>query len=401
MQKPKIVILGGGFGGVYVARQLLSFAKKGLVEVVLISKTNYFLFTPLLHEVATGGLDPFSVTEPLADIFGDAIEVRVETVITIDRDRRIVTCGAEEINYDYLVIATGAESNDYGVPGVSQASLPLKTLADAVLIRKRIIENCDAFRLDSLVHQKPRFVVIGGGPTGVEFTAELMEFVEELDTPSEITLINAGPELLPQFDVSLRKRAQTILGNKGIKILLDRNVTALTEGKITFENGETVTADLIVWAAGVKAQVPLLVGSAPALRGGRMEVDEYLRLKDDERVFALGDVAAFCNPSDTVALPMLAQVAVRQAKTVVINLLASIRRQPLRTFAYRSKGALVSLGQWYAVGTIFSIRISGRFAWWLWRTVYLFKFFSWKKRFRIAFEWTMNMFAVRDRTNIT
>ena len=262
------------------------------------------------------------------------------------------------------------------------------------------------------------FVIVGGGPTGVETAAEMNEFIhgiidrycnkENMCGHDEIktVIIHSGSELMQQFHSSLRTVAENRLRSKGVELHLNSTVVSVTAQGLVVKNGapdakdvETIPASTIIWAAGVKPVIPDFVNmqdsisSQPAQIGGRLEINDFFQLVGHERVFALGDIAA--------PLPMLAQVAVGESKVVAENLLNAIQGKPLRKFAYNSKGSLVSIGQWSAVGEIFSHNYAGWLVWWLWRTTYLFKFASWKKRIRIAFEWTMQIFYPRDITKLT
>lgn len=435
MIRPRIVILGAGFGGMYVAKRLARLSKKGLIELTIINRTNYFLFTPLLHEVATGGLSPRSVAEPLREVFaGKGVRIVQGTGSLVNANSRRVTVHNDrdrlEIPYDYLVIATGAETNYYNIAGADSFSFPLKSLADASRIRTRIIDSFEHAILarDSAERKELlSFVVVGGGATGVELAAELAEFISGMidryfyntkcapDEPghcrreeASITLIHAGHELLEMFSPSLRRAAAVRLAKNGIDLKLGRTVTAVTKDDLTLSDGSKVIASTVIWAAGVKAIIPEFDGGAPALSGGRLIVDEYFRLQGSDRIFALGDAAAYVdvhnfaeNSKNTKAVPMLAQAAVSESKTVAGNILSAIRGAPPTTFHYHSKGSLVSVGQWFALGEIYSLNLAGRLTWWLWRTVYLFKFASVQKRVRIAFDWAFDFFYPRDITKLS
>ncbi len=416
MEKPHIIIAGSGFGGVYVARQLAPYVKRGLIDVTIISRTNYFLFTPMLHEVATGGLTPTSVTEPLREIFaGKGIRICVGEVKGINPSAKTVQVDETHLSYDYLVLATGAESNDFGTPGADIYSYPLKTLMDAIRVRTAIIRAFEKMAVKpdgSAGASVLSFAVIGSGATGVETAAELVEFAHSISKryfPSKkdfrspevsVTLIGSAPEVLMQFDPVLRQDALEILGKKGVKVRLGARVTSVQATHIDFADGSTLPTDVVIWAAGVKPSTPPMQGEHKLeFQSGRVKVEATLRAMGDKSIFALGDAAAAMSESGEL-MPMLAQVAVGQAKIVAKNLRASIDGRALSTFVYASKGNLVSLGQWRAIGKVFKTHINGRFAWWMWRTIYLFKFFSWKKRIRIAFEWTLDLFYPRDITQI-
>lgn len=421
MLKPHIVILGAGFGGTYVAKKLASRVKKGEIDLTIVNRTNYFLFTPLLHEVATGSLSPTSVAEPIREIFhGTGVEFFQGMVQAIDIANRRVHIKANEtrhtLTYDFLVIATGAESNYYNISGAEQFTLPLKNLADAARIRSRVI---DAFER-AIVTEDPNerqhllsFVVVGGGPTGVETVTELEEFICGMvdryykkcsKEEASISLIHTGEELLPQFPPALRTAAKERVISKHIRLFLGKTVVSVSPKGLVLSDGAEVISGTTIWAAGVKPVLPEFENGMPETVGGRLVVDRYFRLAGDERVYVLGDAAAYVDVSQTsekpVLVPMLAQAAVSEAKKVAKNILASISSKQPKQYRYHSKGSLVSLGQWFAIGEIYFMKISGRFAWWLWRTVYLFKFASWRKRVRIGFEWFIGLFYSRDVTKL-
>ena len=434
MLRPHIVILGAGFGGVYLAKKLMSHVAAGDIDVTIISRTNYFLFTPLLHEVATGSLGPISVAEPLREVFAKSrIRIIQADIQSINSGSKTVTTSVGIVDYDYLVVATGADTNYYGIPGAEKFSLPLKSLADATRIRARVI---DAFE-SALLVQDPKqrlqllsFAIVGGGATGVETTAELADFIDGIITryyhdtkcdPSDpgschpeeamITLVHTGPELLQQFDQKLRTATAERLTQIGVKLQFGSTVTSVTKDGLILSNNTSIPAHTVIWAAGVKANIPHFETELPVLVAGRLAVDEYFRLANQDRIFALGDVAAYMAPIDparkvpngptTSPLPMLAQVAVNQADILAYNLLAALKQKPMKAFSYRSKGSMVSVGEWFAIGEIASMNLSGKVSWFVWRTVYLFKFASWKKRFRIMFDWTLDLFYPRDITKLS
>ena len=435
MLRPHIVILGAGFGGMYVARHLKHLAKKGDIDLTIVNETNYFLFTPLLHEVATGSLSPASVAEPIREIFAHSgVRVVQGTVDAIDRGTKTVHIlgginseethhrPSHDIRYDFLVIATGATTNYYNIPGADIFTYPLKTLSDAAAIRDRIIDSfeeavlCDdpALRASLL-----SFAIVGGGATGVETAAEVADFVDgivrryyndtdcrpgdpTLCSPEEptVSLIHTGPELLQMFAPSLRAAADERLRQRKVVMHLGSTVTEVSPHGLKLSNNTTVPASTVIWAAGVKPSIPLFEGDQPAIMAGRLAVDEYFRLKGDERVFVLGDMAAYIDADATAPMPMLAQVAVGQAKIVAKNIRAAINEKPMKMFHYHPKGSMVSVGSWFAIGEIYSMKIAGKLTWWLWRSVYLFKFFSWKKRIRIVLGWTLNALYPRDITKL-
>ncbi len=376
--KIKIIIIGGGFGGTYTARYLSSLSQSGIADITLISRDNYFLFTPLLHEVATGSLTPNNVIESIEEILqGKKIKFIQDEVVSIDINNKKVKTKTSELEYDYLVISSGAETNYYGTIGAKENSFTLKNLNDAITIRKSIID----------LHKKEgdiSSIVIGAGPTGVELAAELIEFLH-----TKVTLVAASKDVLHQFPMKLQQIAHRELLRKNVNVMVDRVVTSVEPGKVIFKDGTSISAKNIIWVAGVKPSAPIIDGIEYE-KSGRIKVDEYLRINN--RVFALGDVSG--------TTPMLAQVATQQGMSVAGNIIANITNKPLLPFIFNQKGLLVSLGKWYAAGEISGITMKGPIMWLIWRTIYLFNFHCWRKRIEIVVEWIINLFSPRDITEI-
>lgn len=407
--KKSIVILGAGFGGLYVARTLLSSAKHADLDIVIVNKTNFFLFTPLLHEVATGGLSHNSISVPLREIFSHMnVSIYEGDVTTVDTRVKTVYVGGKSIVYDRLIIATGSETNYYGITGASTHALALKSLEDAINIKSRIITSFERAMLTTGEKRKHllTFVTVGGGPTGVELASEIAQFTKILArkyfrgiNTEEITvyLISANPEILTQLPSGLRTTALERLKQQGVTVHLNKAVIEVTAEGVLTDTGMIATQNTF-WMAGVKPSLPQFTGSTPELsHSGRIITNTYLQIKNHADIFAIGDAATALD-STGKEVPMLAQAATQQAAILARNILNSLHNKKLEPFSFKNKGALISLGQWFAVGTIYTVKIAGRSAWWLWRTVYLFKFPLWRKRVRIALEWTANILYPRDLT---
>lgn len=416
MNIPRVVIVGCGFGGVYVARHLLNYAERGLCHLTLINRTNYFLFTPLLHEVATGGLSLRTAAEPLREVFRNSYTKIVQgEVKKIDIPEKVVRTDEQEIPFDYLVIATGAETDFYGIPGAREYTLPLKNLSEAGKIRDRIIDSFEAALASNDLEEKKKllsFVVVGGGATGVEVAGELSDIVfhtmpryyntdSNVSRSSSITLIAAEKELLHRFNPRLRGIAKKVLEETGVSVRLNEEVSEVFPDGVRTKKGEMIRAGTVIWLAGVKARIPEVNGPIKKHPSGRILVDAYLRAEDHMNIFAVGDAAAYTRQGESAPLPMFAQIAVREAENIAENIKRSLRGKGVIPFVYKPQGDLVSLGQWFAIGDPYGFTIKGRFAWWLWRTVYLFKFLSRKKKIRIAVEWTINLFYPRDITKFS
>jgi NADH dehydrogenase len=355
------------------------------------------------------------VAEPIREVFaGTGIGFCQGKVMGIDAPgRRVHVSDGNGKNhtvvYDYAILATGATTNYYDIPGAEANTLPLKDLADAARIRNRIIDSFEESMNCEDPAERERlltFIVVGGGPTGVETVAEIAEFIQSMIDRyyhgsiienATIILVHSGDELLSRLASILRRTSYERLVSQGVKVRLKTGVKSVAPRGIILDNGERIDSGTVIWTAGVKAVIPELVGGDLRISSnGRIALDEYFRAIGDDRLFALGDAASY--DGEGHGLPMLAQVAVREARVVADNVMSSIRERDLQSFKYQSQGVLISLGNWYAVGEIFSRYLVGWHIWWLWRTVYLFKFASWKKRWRIAGEWFFLLFTKRDIT---
>ena len=425
-RKPHILIIGAGFGGVYTAKYLIRELDDS-ADITIVSRDNYFLFTPLLHEVATGSLSHQSVVEPVPEIFrGTNVHFVQGNVQSIDLGKKIAEADARSFNYDYLVIASGAETNMYGISGVKEHSLMLKTLSDAVAIRRRVIDNMKKASQTADAGLRRRllsFIIVGGGPTGVELAAELDEFVAQvaksyyaraLDLREiSITLMAASTDLVPQFSPAVRSKALAVLSKKGVEVLLNTAVSSVSADGVSTKNlskdgvSETrfVPAGTVVWVAGVEAELPPMTGETHMHKSGRLMVNEYCQVQGHIHTFALGDGAILPVKDGGMPVPQLAQAAEQEAEVVAANIAAIIRsagasKPDLVPFIYRSKGMLISLGNWQAAGDVYGFHLSGPLMWFAWRTIYLFKFNSWRKRFSIMAEWTLNLFTPRDISEI-
>jgi NADH:ubiquinone reductase (H+-translocating) len=411
VQKAKrILIIGNGFGGVYALKSLHNlFHNDPNVHITLVGENNYFLFTPLLHEVATGGISPENIIEPLQKVLGCCLDTfHMGKATKINLAAHTVEVGEAVLAYDYLILAPGAETNFYGTPGAEQYSLPLKTLQHAIAIKNRAITQVEqaSYVLDREVRRRMlTFVVVGGGPTGVELAAELAEFVKdtfahyyskEVIADISIIVVQKGSELLTQFDTKLRTQSFETLIKKGVAVMLGTAVSEVGADYIKVNDTQMIPTETVIWVAGVKPASLNFDTEVTQAPDGKLVTNEYLQLKRHSDVFVIGDLASVVSASGAMPLPALAQVAVKEGAFVATNIQMAMNGKPLRPFVYKSSGGLVSLGQWMAVGEINHIYFSGRIAWWIWRTVYLSKLISWQKKLGVMFDWTLDLFSARD-----
>jgi NADH:ubiquinone reductase (H+-translocating) len=407
----RIVVLGGGFGGVYAARRLERLlARRPDVEITLVSRDNFFLFTPMLHEVAASDLDITHIVSPLRTLLRRT-QIVIADVEAIDVEHRSVTVshGFErhdhQLPYDHLVIALGSMTNFYGLPGLEQRALTMKTLGDAIHLRNRVIAaleeadtECAAGR-DGLL----TFVVAGGGFAGVETIAGLNDFVREALrfyprlTPDRIrmVLVHSGGTILPELGDSLGAYAQAKLGARGIEIVTNAKVSGVTASAVLLGDGRSIPTRLVVWTAGTSPH-PLLHDLPCPLDRGRLVVDETLAVPEWPGVWALGDCAVVPDRRTGRPHPPTAQHALREAKTVAENIAAVVFGRPLRAFDFRTIGQLAAIGRRTGVARVFGLNFSGFFAWWLWRTIYLSKLPRLEKKCRVAIDWTLDLIFAKD-----
>lgn len=409
MTKKKVVVLGAGYGGVYTFDKLRHhFAKSTRVDLLLVSKTNYFVSTPLLHEVATGAISPEHITEPLRKILRcDEDEFMLTDVTGVSMQNKEVHTMRGPIPYDYLVVALGSQTAYWNTPGAKENTITLKTLEDAVRMKGHFIrafEHASTIADDVELAQALRFVVIGGGATGVELVSEISDMIfdtfarfysQRVMEAVEVVLINSGDELLQNFSRSIRTRSKSVLRHKGINVKFGVKVTEARPHELTLNTGEVIKSDTIIWAAGVEP-VKLDIDMPLEKERGRIVVNEYLQVPGHPEIFVMGDMASFRNKGSDASLPMLAQVAHRQSVGVARNIINMIEGRKVEPYFYKHWGDLVSLGEWVAAGELFGFKIFGHFAWFFWRGVYLSKLLSASKKAKVLLDWIVEMFRPRD-----
>lgn len=411
-EKKKIVILGGGFGGLYTYKSLYRYFNSNDIEVTIVNRTNYFLFTPLLHEVATGGVAHHQVVESIRQvIYKTNDKLHVAELLAVDCEKRMVTTSVDTLSYDILIVALGATTNFFNAPGAEEHAMVLKDLHDAIRLSTTLIESFEKASEMSDIEARRKelsFAVIGGGPTGVELITEVAELFNDtflryyhgLIKKEDVSLylINRDPEVLGPFHPSLRKSALEVIKKSGIKVMVNTGVKEVTKDGVILLDDSFLEAHHVVWTAGVKPNPPMFAHPVPLDKGGRIIVNNSLQIEGCPDVFVVGDIASLTLKEGDRPLPMLAQVAVNQGMHTGCNIKRMTEGKPLLPFSFESKGGLASLGRWKAVADIYGLRFSGPLAWFIWRTVYLFKFLSRSKKVKIVVDWTMNIFYPRDIT---
>jgi NADH dehydrogenase len=408
--KKRILILGGGFGGVAAARRLEGlFRRRPDVEIVLVSRDNFVLMTPLLFEVFSGTLDLRGCSLPVRAFLRSTgfVEAAVQGIDLDRRVARVVAAGQSgELAYDQLVLALGSMTNQAMIPG-SEYAFTFKTLADALLLRNHVIERFERADVETDPRRKAQlltFVVIGGGLVGVELLGELTAFVDGI-TPLyrhvdreevRFVLLQGADRIMPEIDPALAGYgARVLAGRRGVDLRTNTRVQALSPGKVHLAE-ETIAADTVVLAAG-NVPHPVVAGlPVEKDRSGRIVVEPSMRCRSHPEVWALGDCASIPGP-DGKPYPSLAQHALRQAKLLARNILAALDGRPPRPFVYQTLGMMGSLGYGKGFGQLLKVRVHGFPAWLIRRTYYLLQMPGWRRRLRIMIDWT---FALLFRPDI-
>jgi NADH dehydrogenase len=411
-ESKRILILGGGFGGLYTALHLEKKLRRSCnIEVTLVNRENFFLFTPMLHEVAAGDLDLTHIVNPVRKLLrrsqffnGDikSINLNERTVIATHADDN----HDHELRYDYLVLALGSVTNFYNLPGLAENALTMKSLTDAILLRSRLITNLENADFECSGEDRSRLltvVVVGGGFAGVETIASVNDFVREAIryyprlTAGElrIILIEAAGAILPELGPKLGGYAQEKLAQRGVEFRMKTAVRSVSDGEVRLSDNSTIKTNLLVWTAGVSPN-PLLNILECSKEKGRLITNEFLEVEGWPGVWALGDCAAVPDLSTGKSCPPTAQHALRQGKIVADNVVAAISGGRRRAFRFKTIGALASIGKRTGVARILGVNFSGFIAWWLWRTIYLSKLPRFEKKVRVALDWALDLLFSKD-----
>ena len=386
-------------------------AKRADVEVTLVSRDNFILFTPMLHEVVASDLEPPDICNPLRKLLRRVTVVSGE-IRTIDLAARRVTISygirelTRELPFDYLVLALGSETSFLGIPGVAEHALGIKTLRDAVMLRAGVIAMLEAASVEPDLGRRKRmltFVVVGGGFAGVETVGAINDLAREslrhyggID-PREVRvlLIHGGPVILPELGEALGVYAQEKLRKRQVEIKLKTRVTAYADGAVHCNDGEAVAADMLVWAGGVSPS-PILKDTPFDLQRGRVVVDSTLEVPRFPGVWAVGDCAAIIDPTSKDPYPPTAQHAIREGRRAAKNICARLNGERATPFLYKAPGQLAAIGRRTGVARIFGLKFSGVVGWVLWRTVYLMKLPRLEKKIRVGLRWVLDVVFERD-----
>jgi NADH dehydrogenase len=398
---PRIVIIGGGFAGIALAKEL----RNQKVQVVLLDKHNYHTFQPLLYQVATGGLEAGSIAYPIRKVIQehDNFYFRLTSVEEIDTKNQKVIADIGELSYDYLVIATGSKTNYFGNKEIKRNSMAMKTIPQSLNIRSLILENfeqavltTDSAEKDSLIN----FVLVGGGPTGVELAgalAEMKKAILQKDYPDldiakmEINLIQSGDRILNTMSEKSSLAAEKFLLNLGVKIWKNVRVTNYDGRTITTNSDLTFETATVIWTAGVQgALVAGLDAESLVEKVERIRVNQFNQVKGYETIFAVGDIASMESEEFPQGHPMMAQPAMQQGKLLGDNIVKLIQKKEMKPFEYNDKGSMATIGRNKAVVDLPHYHFSGVFAWFVWMFVHLFSLIGFKNKAVVFLNWVYN-----------
>lgn len=399
--RKRIVIVGAGFGGLRLAQDL----ENSPYDVLLIDKNNYHQFQPLMYQVATARLEPASISFPLRKVFQHSknVRIRIASVEGVDTEAKIVKTSIADFDYDYLVIAFGCTTNYFGNQHIESCAFPMKSVPEAIQLRNRILQTFeDALIVDpDHLQALMNFVVVGGGPTGVELAGALSEMKKNIlprDYPdtdfSKLTiyLLEGSPHVLSPMSDASRKMSRQYLEDLGV-IVMTSTIVSNYDGKtVTLQSGDTIEAKNVIWAAGIVGNTLNGIPAESVTRGGRFTVTRQNELPGVRDVYAIGDIAYMETPKYPKGHPQVASVAIEQAKTLAKNFKLLLKTKPQVDFEYHDKGSMATVGKRKAVVDLPKFSFQGRFAWLMWMFVHLMLILSVKNKLSVFITWTYSYF---------
>jgi NADH dehydrogenase len=399
-KKPRVLILGAGFGGLTAARALGSSA-----DVTLIDRHNFQTFLPLLYQVATAGLAADHVAHPIRGALRNhGVQFRMGSPLSVDHKNKSVKLdSSESLEFDHLVVALGSATADFGVTGVAEHALGMKSVHEAILIRAEVMR-----RFEDLCRFEDETIfsisVVGGGPTGVEMAGAFAELVRgplkndqaHAAAHMKINLIEAGPRLLPMFSPKLSQRTKKDLEKLGVNVLLNTAVAEVKPRSIIVKSGDPIPSEVTIWAAGVQGEPTAGILNLP-LAGTRIDTESTLQVAHYPHIWAIGDIAGF-KGKDGKFLPMVAPVAMQQGRFVAEQILRAAKGEELRKFKYRDKGSMATIGRNKAIVEVKKFKLTGVLAWYAWLFLHLFYLLGGRNKIGTIADWTWN-YITFDRGN--
>ncbi|MFD2099213.1 NAD(P)/FAD-dependent oxidoreductase [Flagellimonas iocasae] len=398
---PRVVIIGGGFGGIALAKKL----RKNEMQVVLLDKHNYHNFQPLLYQVSTGGLEPDSIAYPIRKVLQGYPNFffRLAKVTGVDTKTRQVKTNIGEVTYDYLVVAAGSETNFFGNKNIETKGMAMKTIPQSLNLRSLILENFEQALLTDDLHERDAlmsFVIVGGGPTGVELAGALAEIKKgilpkdypDLDTRrAQINLVQGGDRILPAMSEVASEKAERFLEGLGVNVWKNIRVLDYDGMRVTTDTGTTFDTATFVWAAGVQAiGIKGLDAKEFLSRGNRLRVNRFHQVDGFKEIFAIGDVAQMETEAFPHGHPMMAQPAIQQGRNLGENLVRLVEGKPMKPFVYKDKGSMATVGRNKAVVDMKGVRFQGVFAWFVWMFVHLYFLIGFRNRVVVFINWVYN-----------
>lgn len=405
----KIVIVGGGFAGLNLAKSL---AKKQGIEIILVDKNNYHFFPPLIYQVATSFIEASNISYPFRKMFQYAANVRFfnGALLHIDYQQNQLLTDAGTLSYDYLALAMGTESNYFGMENVKEHALPMKTIDDALNLRNQLLLHLEQATRSTNEQEREKLtsiVIAGGGPTGVEVAGMLAEMGKNIinkDYPElrynkgHIYLVDAAPTLLGPMSLKAQKEAFTTLEKLGVHIILNKAVKDFANDTVHFSDGTTINAKTLVWASGVIAREAPGLPAESITRGRRIIVDDFNKVKGTTNVYALGDICfQTTDPMYPNGHPQLAQVAIQQGKLLANNFRSIAAGKSMKPFIYKDKGSMAIISKFKAVVDLPKGFFKGFFAWMTWLFIHIIPIAGFRNKFKLAFNWLWS-FITNDPT---
>ena len=410
-KKTRIIILGAGFGGLYTALNLEhSLARDPNVEITLVNRENFIVFTPMLHEVAASDLDITHAVTPIRKLLRRVSFFNGDVEAIDLQNRKVVVSHGQEhhhhdLEFDHLVIGLGSITNFYNLPGLEQHGMTMKTLGDAIHLRNHMISNLEEADFECCPYVREpllNFVIAGGGFAGVETIAGLNDFLRDAikfyphlrEEMLRVILVHSGDVILPELGEQLGTYAQKKLAERKVEIHLKARVAEVTDREVILNNGTRIVTNTVVWTAGTSPN-PLLETLPCKKDRGRIATNEYLEVPGWPGVWAVGDAASIPDPSGK-PYPPTAQHAIRQGKVLADNIIASLRGGKKKPFLFKTLGLLSALGKRSGVANILGFQFSGFVAWFLWRSIYLSKLPGFDKKIRVMIDWTLDLIFSKD-----